>query len=329
MNPPVKRDLAAYLGIAESDIDPFLRSRADLRGVMPAYIGPADRCVTHADGSHIDEWGVTRRPVSYGSGHYDEIFHYPLADITDAAQLDDVTFPSPDWYDYSSLHALIDEANRDAERAIILFGANPFERAWAMRGLETMLADLIVEKEIAHGILERATDFFVEYITRSLEEARGKIDIVFTADDIGGQEGLLLSLPLWEEMFKPYHARLNQVIHSFGAKVMYHSDGAIMDVLEGLVDMGIDILEALQFNARGMDPVAMKNRVGDKISFHGGISVQSTLPFGTPEDVEREVRERIEVLGRGGGYICAPSHTIQAGTPVENVVAFLKAVGRY
>jgi uroporphyrinogen decarboxylase len=101
-----------------------------------------------------------------------------------------------------------------------------------------------------------------------------------------------------------------------------------MEAVPGLMDMGIDILQALQFDARGMDPLAIKERYGRRLCFEGGVSVQKTLPFGTPEDVRREVRERIRVLGRDGGYILGPSHVIQDGTPPENIVAmFDEAAG--
>jgi len=328
LQPPAKRDLAAHLNMTLPEVEDFLLTRSDIRYVGPAYTGPADRNLTHTDGSQTDVWGVMRKPVSYGKGHYDEIFHYPLAFAETAADLDRHVFPSPDWYDYSTLPARIKELNRDTEHAILIGGGNLFECAWYMRGFETILADLLAEKEIVHGIMTRVTDFFVEHATRTLEAANGEVDIVFTADDIGGQDGLLMSLPLWEEMIKPYHARLNKALHRLDVKIMYHSDGAVMDALDGLMDMGIDILEALQFDARGMDPAEMKRRAGGRIGFHGGVSVQSTLPFGTPADVEREVRERLDVLGRGGGYILAPSHAVQAGTPPENVLAMLRAVGR-
>lgn len=88
--------------------------------------------------------------------------------------------------------------------------------------------------------------------------------------------------------------------------------------------MGIDILEALQFDAAGMDPVMIKNTYGDRLCFHGGVSVQKTLPFGTAEDVRQEVKDRMRVLGRNGGYILAPSHAIQAGTPPENAIALFE-----
>ena len=130
-----------------------------------------------------------------------------------------------------------------------------------------------------------------------------------------------MSPEMWETFLKPYHVRLNEAIHGFGVKVIYHTDGAVMEAVEGLIDMGIDVLQALQFSAKGMEPRALKERFGDRLCFEGGVSVQTTLPFGTVDDVRREVEELIAVLGKGGGYILGPSHAIQAGTPAENIVA--------
>ena len=104
-------------------------------------------------------------------------------------------------------------------------------------------------------------------------------------------------------------------------KVIYHSDGAVTEAVPGLIDMGIDVLQALQFDADNMDPAFLKTEYGDRLCFAGGISVQSTLPFGTPGDVRAEVAERIRVLGKHGGYLLGPSHAIQGDTPPENVVA--------
>ena len=94
-----------------------------------------------------------------------------------------------------------------------------------------------------------------------------------------------------------------------------------MEAVDGLIDMGIDVLQALQFSAVGMDPCELKRRFGERLCFEGGVSVQTTLPFGTVEDVQQEVEKLITILGKGGGYILGPSHAIQAGTPPENVVA--------
>jgi len=103
--------------------------------------------------------------------------------------------------------------------------------------------------------------------------------------------------------------------------VIYHSDGSVMDAVSGLIDMGVDVLQALQFSADGMDPLELKQKYGDRLCFEGGVSVQTTLPFGNPEDARQEVEELITVLGKNGGYILGPSHAIQAGTPPENIVA--------
>jgi uroporphyrinogen decarboxylase len=111
--------------------------------------------------------------------------------------------------------------------------------------------------------------------------------------------------------------------------VIYHTDGSIMDAVEGLIGMGIDVLQALQFSADRMDPAKLKDRFGDRLAFEGGVSVQTTLPFGTAEDVRRETEERIRVLGRQGGYILGPSHWIQAGTPPQNIAAMFDAAMDY
>jgi len=130
-----------------------------------------------------------------------------------------------------------------------------------------------------------------------------------------------MSLDTFEQHIKPYHVRLNQMIHEHGARVVYHSDGAIMKAIPALIEMGIDVLQPLQFDAAGMDPEILKTTHGDVLCFEGGVSVQKTLPLGTADDVREEVRKLIRVLGESGGYILGPSHVIQAGTPAENILA--------
>ena len=173
------------------------------------------------------------------------------------------------------------------------------------------------------------TGFYLEYFDRILDAGQGEFDLVFTADDLGGQNGLLISRAMWEEFIKPYHVRMNEVIHRHNARIIYHSDGAVSEVVDGLIDMGIDVLQALQFDAAGMDPEDLKSRFGSPdggrrgsgLCFEGGVSVQHTLPHLGPDDVRTEVKHLISTLGRGGGYVLGPSHAIQAGTPVENIMA--------
>jgi uroporphyrinogen decarboxylase len=286
----------------------------DVVEVSPPYVGPPLPA-----GSDI--WGVRRRAVSYGDGSYDEISHYPLAGEWTAARLADHRWPDPAWYDYGRLPGLIKTVRAASDRCVMVTNGNIFETSWYMRGFEQMLMDVMTDEALVHGIMARVTDFYVRFFSNVLEAAPGEIDLVFTADDIGDQRGLLMPFDRWERLLKPYHRRLNDAVHERGAKVIYHTDGSIMDAVAGLADMGIDVLQALQFSADNMDPVRLKSAHGARLCFEGGVSVQTTLPFGTAEEVRHEVQERITVLGKGGGYILGPSHWIQAGTPPENIVA--------
>ena len=158
---------------------------------------------------------------------------------------------------------------RESDPCLMAANGNIFETSWYMRGFERMFMDFILNPEFAHSLLDRVCDFYVEHFTRTLSAIPGEVDLVFTADDIGGQEGLLMSLEMWETFIKPRHARLNRRIHELGARVIYHSDGAVMEAVPGLIDMGIDVLQALQFDARGMDPAKLKREFGTRLCFEG------------------------------------------------------------
>jgi len=329
LQPPALIDFQHYMGHSYiSQTSEYLTSLSDIRSVDADFIGPKKRNIYRTNGKSVDIWGIERKEFSYGRGSYDEISRNPLAEIKDISELNDYLWPSADWYDYTNIPGKIQAVNTGNEYFIRTGTGNIFETAWYLRGYEQMLVDLLTEPELAFEIMRRITDFYIEFNVRILESAKGMVDTIFTADDLGQQEAPLISVDVWEKLIKPHHTRMNSQIHEYGAKILYHTDGAIMDFLPGLTDMGIDILEAIQFDAKDMNPIDMKKLYGDRLCFHGGISVQSTLPFGTPQDVENEVASRIKVLGQNGGYIAAPSHAVQAGTPPENIAAFIRAAGR-
>jgi len=323
INEPASSEFEEYVRRkGYGDLETYLDSLLDITTVAPRYNGPYLE-----PGSDI--WGVKRKPVSYGVGSYDEIDHYPLAEAGSIDQLARHSWPSADWYDYTVLPERIAAAHAGGQRCIMVSNGNIFETSWYMRGFEQMFVDLAINPELAHRIMGHVTDFYVEYFQRILTAAPGEIDLVFTADDIGGQNGLLMSLEMWEQFIKPYHVRLNAAIHEHGARVIYHSDGGIMDAVGGLIDMKIDVLQALQFDAAGMDAAKLKAVYGGELSFQGGVSVQKTLPFGTPDQVRVEVEHLISTLGRSGGYILGPSHCIQAGTPAENIYAMFETARNF
>ncbi len=316
INAPARERLDAYLrrerGIG---CDAYLAEAVDLQAVVPRYSGPALPAGT-------DYWGVHRAPLAFAGGCYDEIDHYALGEITEISELATHRWPSPDWFDYAVIPEQIAACRAHGDYATWLYSAlNPFESSWYLFGFERIFIEMMEHPELVHALLQRVTDCMAALLRGALEAADGQLDLVFTGDDIAGQHGLLLSPGMWETFIKPCHQRLNAIIHDFGVKVIYHSDGAVSEAVPGLLDMGIDVLEALQFDADGMDPAALKTAFGDRLCFAGGVSVQRTLPFGTPEDVRAEVRRLRATLGRDGGYLLGPSHAIQADTSAENIVA--------
>jgi uroporphyrinogen decarboxylase len=316
--PEMLAKLRAALGY-ESNEQLLRRFGVDIRRVAPAYVGPP--LSRGSDGTREDMWGVRRMPVSHGTGVYQEICHYPLARAQGVEDLERHRWPQVDWLDYASLAPQVERLNQREQYAIILGNGNIFETAWYLRGLEQMLVDCLVRPAFVAALLRRIADFYIAYFTAALTEARGLIDVAFTADDVATQRGPLLSLELWRRLLKPEHARLNRTLHDLGVPVVYHSDGAIAPFLDDFVEMGIDALDPVQLSADGMDPAELKARARGRLCFHGGVDVQATLPFGTPEQVRRRSRELIATLGQGGGYIFGPAHAIQEDTPVENVLA--------
>lgn len=323
INTPAHIELEKYLRQTRGiSVENYLKPLLDIKHIEPEYTGAKL-------GENEDCWGVKRKPVSYGPDSYDEIEYYPLAAMDNVGQIMNYPWPNTEMFDYSVIGKVIKQINATQHYCIVVSGGTIFETAWSMRGFEQTLTDLVLNPELIYLIMQKVTEFYSAHTKKQLEAADGKIDLVFTGDDIGGQEGLLMSLDLFRKHIKPYHQRLNRIIHSFGARVIYHTDGAVMEAVEDLVDMGIDVLQALQFDAKGMDPVVLKAKYGQSLCFQGGISVQKTLPFGTADQVKHEVIERINILGKNGGYILGPSHAIQAGTPPENIVAMFDTAGTW
>jgi uroporphyrinogen decarboxylase len=183
--------------------------------------------------------------------------------------------------------------------------------------------------EIAWEIMRRVADFYIGLLERVMAAAGDRIDLIWTSDDIAHQHGPLFSHRLWRELVAPHHERLNRRIHELGARVMYHSCGAVRGFVPALIEIGVDVLDVLQFSAKGMDPEEIKTAFGARLCFHGGMDVQTTLPRGSREEVRRVVRERVETLSRDGGYILSPTHNIQADTPPENIVAMYQEAGSF
>lgn len=320
--PPVRASLNTYLEQWNLDFEELFLRTSDERYVELPYIGPE----LH---SNQTIWGYTTKAVSYGTGHYDEVDYYPLAEAESVDDIECHSWPDPKIYNFESILGRIKTIDPNREYATVLGGGNPFEILTWMAGMEKTMIDMLIAPDMIHAAMRRITDFFIARTRSALEAANGEIDIVFCADDLGTQKGLIMSPATYREMIKPYQKEFFAMIHQYGAKVMYHSDGSVFDLLNDLIEVGVDCLEAVQVECADMQPEKLKQHVGDRLAFRGAVSVQKVLPCCTPEQVRHEVKHLKNVLGKDGGYICAPSHALQAGTPPENVIAMVEeAVGK-
>ncbi len=281
------------------------------------------------DGSARVVWGHHIRLVHNPTGTYEEFSRWPLAQAQSVADLARHPWPEPDWWDFKPMLDLIKQLDAHQEYHLRFRIGSVFEIAWQLRGMQEFLMDLALKPEIPLYLMDRLTDIYVENTRRVLELAGDRLDMVYFYDDVATQQSLMISQQMWEEYIRPRHQRLIDVAKAFGVPVMYHCDGALAPLLPALIEMGVDVLNPVQADAKGMEPEMLKREYGDRLSFHGGIDIIKTLPRGTVDEVRAEVAERMRVLGGDGGYVLASSHHIQSDTPLENVLAMYDLALRY
>ena len=305
----------------------------------PKYVGPEPD--VHEDGSIEDHWGVPRVRVKVGSGGqesvYREVLHFPLKHAQSVDEVRDYPkWPSPDWFDYACVADQVAQAGRTGK--VVVFMGDRMNRcaqlkpAMYLRGVDQILLDMALWPDIAAYVFRRITDFYLEYARRTLEAAGDGIDVLMMGDDFGTQKGLFMSPEMWRRFLRPGFKAFIDLGRKYGCKVAHHCCGSIKPIIPDLIECGLDILNPIQPDVDDMDRRELKRRFGDRLSFHGSISIQRTLPFGTPDDVRNEVQERMETLAPGGGFVFCTAHNIQADTPTENIVALFeayRAFGRY
>jgi uroporphyrinogen decarboxylase len=292
--------------------------------VFPGYGSSGRFDPNEGDGRTM--WGVPTRMIKAGPATYQEFGTPPLGEFEEIAELDDYPlWPDPANFDYAGARDWAKQA-RSFDFATIGPWISHFEIYCQMRGLENALMDTAAEPEFLDATMDRIDAIQTAMLERFLGEMGDLIDIVFISDDMGTQESLLISPPAWERHFRDRLKNWCDIIHRHGKKVLYHSDGAVRPLLSGIIDCGIDILNPIQHICPGMDRAALQRDFGDRVIFHGGVDNQNVLPFGSADQVRQEARTCVETLGRDGGYICCSCHNVQAGTPVENVLAMIDEV---
>ena len=275
-------------------------------------------------GDYADEWGIGWRSVqyqtAYGEGRYTEVVDHPLAD--DEA-VESYQSPDPERPElYLEARKTLDKFQDDY---YICGGVvtTIFETAWALRGLDRLLLDLLEKPELTEKILDIP---FKYHLTVARKLAKMGADMIWLGDDVGMQNSMLISPDTWRKFLKPRMARLIREIKEINPdlKVAYHSDGDIYPIIPDLIEIGLDVLNPIQ--PKSLDPEELNREFGDQLCFWGTIDEQQTLPFGSPDDVRDEVRNRLKTIGKNGGLIIGPTHHLQLDTPLENFWAMIDTI---
>ncbi|MFB0563412.1 MAG: uroporphyrinogen decarboxylase family protein [Candidatus Lokiarchaeia archaeon] len=283
------------------------------------------------DGTVLIAWGLKAKMV----GYYWEIFDGPLRSkkIT-FKDIDNLQAPDPeDPVILETVRKDVKELRKKTDRAIIgcpTMAENIFHQYSYLRGFSEMLLDMKKNPEIFRYLADTILDVHGSILESFFSECGDYIDFAELGDDLGTQQAPFVSPEEYKKFMKPYHKGLIDRVKSVtDAKIYFHSCGAIFPIIKHLIDIGVEVLNPIQPLAKGMDAESLKKTYGDRITFCGGIDDQHLLPNGTPEEVKAEVKRVIEILGKNGGYILAPSHNLQGDVPPQNIVAMLDAALKY
>lgn len=249
-------------------------------------------------------------------GDFGVVEHYLLQE----PNLDGYTFPQPD-------EALIRKKcehliqNHKDQFTMYIIGFSLFERAWTLRGMTELLMDFFLNPSFVEELLDKIVEYNLAVMDIALQY---DIDCIFFGDDWGQQKGMIMGPALWRQFIKPRLAKMYAKAKSKGLYVAQHSCGDVHDVFPDLIEIGMDIYNT--FQPEIYDIEKMKKEYGQDITFYGGISTQQLLPKASPEEVKAETRRLMKLLGKGGGYIVAPTHAMPNDVPTENILAFLEVV---
>lgn len=331
------RNLVRHLGLAEDLTFMSERSRlADLSESVLERFGSDCRAVVaggafgvgtpDGTGAYVDGYGVARALPPDERGHW-YVVRVPLAGAITRADIAAAACTWPDPTDTVVINGVAERARRlhaDTDYAVVLnLPVGCIHQAQWLRGFEDWLADLALEPELSTYLLDVLLERWLETSRRLIEAVTGHVDVILFAEDVALHTGPMVSPATYARIIRPYQQRVFRALKAWSpAKLLYHNCGAVTWQVEDLIEEGVDALNPVQVNARGMeDTAALKRRFGDRIAFWGGVDTGHVLPHGAPDDVRAEVRRRIQDLAPGGGYVLASVHNIQADVSPENICA--------
>ncbi|MHB0856753.1 MAG: uroporphyrinogen decarboxylase family protein [Anaerolineae bacterium] len=334
MSPTPRERVITQIRHQETDYIPYtLGWEGDVAEQLDAYLGSSawrnklDNAIHGVQGASLavdtdvqplftdpfgSTWRTDRRPFHLEQPALREpsLEGYVFPDL-------DTAFPAP--WPQPALEALETWRNHFT---VIGMSFGLFERTWTLRGFSEALMDAAGDPGFYDELVERVAEHQLAVIDRLLELP---VDGIMFSDDWGYQQGVLLGTERWRRFIKPRLACMYARVHAAHKFTLSHCCGSIADIMPDLIEIGLDVIESVQPEARDMNPYALKRQYGDRITFWGGLGSQSTIPFGTPAEIKAEVARLCREMGRGGGYILAPSKGLQPGTAIENAAAVVEA----
>lgn len=297
------------------------------QGLVPAGFSP----IPQSNGDMVVVSGPFEHRLPAGGYYFDQV-RYPLADARTVEEIEN--FQIPDftplqlkWMSQTAKHYF----ETTDKFVMCRYRSSLLERACELRGWDHFLMDLAGDPKMAQALIETITNFYLRNLPAFLEQVGKYAHAVVNHDDLGNQSTSLISPKMYREMFKPYHRQIFQAIKANSNLYIYmHSDGNILKFIPDIIEIGVDILNPIQFSAKDMDPTTIKREFGQDLTFWGaGVDTQKTLPYGTSQEVADEVKHMIDIMAPGGGYVFATVHNIQANVPPENIIKMYQTALSY
>lgn len=326
------KSLASQLADINEDL--LLKLEVDTRGLVPRNPSNFQTVIQEEDKyfKFYDEWGIGWRMPKKGGLYYDMYYH-PLAHCNNRSL---ERYKWPDGDDPGRINGLRPIAKKHLEAGYLVCFGQSIGRGFLhsgthLVGFEDFFTDMILNPSRVDTILDKITEIKFKFWNQVLDNMGDLLDVVVEADDLGTQNGLLISPKMYRKYIKPRQKALFDFIKKkVDVKIFFHSCGSILELIPDFIDVGVDILNPIQVNADGMCTKYLKQQFGqDLVFWGGGIDTQRILPFGSPQEIREEVKKRIDDLAPGGGFVFSTVHNIQADVPPENIIAMWEALREY
>jgi len=327
-NPGIHARLLQHFGLAADDSAGLKRCLGvDFGGVGAPYIGP--RLHPEIPGRQVDPAsGIRRMYIEHEDGGYWDFCDFPLKDAAFEV-IENWPMPSPDHYDYNRVSLRCSQMGD-----LAVYVGNPgladiMNSSGMIMGVEQTMMDIVDPDSPLQRYTDRRLGLQLAVLQRTLEAAGGRIDFLWMGEDLGTQRGPIISMETYRRFLRPRHQKFVDLARSYNLPVMIHCCGSSSWAFDEFVQMGINVVDTLQPEAKDMSPAYLKQRFGDRLAFHGCISTAGPVAYGSVEDVRQNVRQTLEIMMPGGGYCLAPTHCLQDNSPTENVVAMYETARQY